>query len=377
MRLVSVLVLFCQFVLAQDLPDKHRKIEKVECLGNIQLNCKFISRLVLLEAGDDIDPDNIEKYKFRLSALPYFKSVQIFIEEGSSPNFGIIKIQVVESSQVTKEILANAHLPQQVLMTVGLVRLGHHNLFGNGHAFELSVRGGKNGDKLSRAFVGFQARYVNPQLFDSQRFFLIANAMTFAASYNYEKGEYYKSISDKVDLGFGYRFGYFSYIGMGYEHFLGSKVTERFLRSDGSPSLSLFTRENSFKHGTIFFYGWNSEDDQYFPTQGSRLVWNSYWYFSDLYSKSYFSTFGMRKTWSQSERSFWTLRLGDSPGTETRNPDDFPLQLSISFASKLDRGRWYLEPGFAEATNLALRFGVRTLWESLGLVDLSVVVSKQ
>ncbi len=68
-------------VAAQSTGDAPLVIEELECRGNTSTSCAYILSYLYLSAGSDVDEEEIRNARFRLSALPNFSSVRIFLEK--------------------------------------------------------------------------------------------------------------------------------------------------------------------------------------------------------------------------------------------------------------------------------------------------------
>jgi outer membrane protein assembly factor BamA len=136
----------------------------------------------------------------------------------------------------------------------------------------------------------------------------------------------------------------FSYIVAGYDYYPTSRIVTRELEDDGTYT----TEEREVNHGAVLSYGWNSEDDYYFPTRGSAFVTGLALRFADGGE-----TFGnlliqFRKTWQTKGGSLWTVKFGGEPRTEFRtalnegqlNTVTFARPLSPDNKLGIERGRW-------------------------------------
>jgi hypothetical protein len=133
-------------------------------------------------------------------------------------------------------------------------------------------------------------------------------------------------------------------------------------------------------------YGWNSEDDIYFPTQGSSFHvgfgWNAG---SDDPSSELDLQF--RKTWPV-RNGYVSLKVGGDPSPEYRQTFNEGQFLSVSYAHSVApgdfvrRGRWYVEAGYDAAgykeggkpvSEFGLRVGIRLETSTLGLINLYIL----
>src|SRR5215831_997251 len=81
-------------------------IERVECRGNVDTPCDFIRRKIQLTSGAEVESDAVKDAELRLSALPNFHSVRVYLEKGSAPGRAVLIVDVVEASSIIAELSA-------------------------------------------------------------------------------------------------------------------------------------------------------------------------------------------------------------------------------------------------------------------------------
>jgi hypothetical protein len=152
-------------------------------------------------------------------------------------------------------------------------------------------------------------------------------------------------------------------------------------------------------------YGWNSEDDAYFPTRGSSFSFGIGWGPSDEgEGVLMFLGLGYRVNWRLADRSFLKLTLGGR-GASVRDfagyfsqSEDSPFALSYSYDLRRGVGgdswiqscRAYVEPGFAYLAYLpsaaedsrwavapSAKTGVTLDTKHLGIINLFFVVKHE
>jgi len=224
-------------------------------------------------------------------------------------------------------------------------------------------------------------QFVDPTLLDSNKYFLISGISYQNTLINYPYDAFDKTDQLGIDLSVGRRLFDYSYVTVGY---LERLISQSVSQSRGTGGLFSTDRDPNNNKGWSLGYGWNSEDDPYFPTRGSRL--------NSSFGLSWASV-RFRKTWSIGPDSTWSVQLGGTPGTQYRaslnESQDFSVgyQHVISASDGLggiNRGRWYVEPGFSYYGSLAygkqlgewgLKGGIRLDTKVFGLVDLYVIAS--
>lgn len=370
-------------------------VEDILCRGNATTSCRFIRGYLHVRAGQVLDEDEIRYATLRLSWLQNFKSVDIHLEKGSQKGRVLVVIQVVEASPITAALSLGAASRFGSRSETFSADIGDRNLFGKGKSLDLIVA-------EETAFSGNVARerlarlqYYDPQLLGSSRLFLTAGAYGFNTDYRYENGDRFDAEAYGLDAALGLRFGRFSYVTLGYRY-LPHSDDESVVR-DAS---GVFQTASGSPHSLFLAgYGFNSQDDFYFPTRGSRL---------DLYmiggtSKDFGFTQSAgpnqkhavggeyRHVWRIGDESFLTLTALDQPIRAARASFDNGTTLGFSYEHTLSaaglfegirRGRWYVAPGLTiqggysaqgqQIREVGLRVGVVVETRSFGYLSLYV-----
>jgi hypothetical protein len=213
------------------------------------------------------------------------------------------------------------------------------------------------------------------------RYFLISGISYQNTVISYPYDAFDKTDQLDIDLSIGRRLFDYSYVTVGY---LERLVSQSISQSRGTGGLFSTNKNPNNNKGWAIGYGWNSEDDPYFPTRGSRL--------SSSFGESWASV-QFRKTWSIDPESTWSVQLGGTPGTQYRASLDESQDFSVGYQhvilasdrlGGINRGRWYVEPGFSYYGDIAygrqlgewgLKVGVRLDTKLFGLVDLYLIAS--
>ena len=373
---------------AQDLSESPPLvIEDLQCRGNSSTACSFILGQVYLLPGDRIDEKELQNARLRLASLRNFESVDIFLEKGSARGRAIVIVEVAEADPIVRELATGTSARHDAVTQFLGARLSHQNLFGTGKILDLTVRGRTelHGFPLEAAFVNL--RYADPHLFDSKRYFFLAGAGYGEVHGTNKYGEFFDVESGGVGFSFGRRFWDFSYLIAGYDFLPKNEVTTGSFQKNGD--FVIETRDN--QHVLSFGYGWNSEDDYFFPTRGSGFSAGFNWAFGSTHQEND-AYLQFRKTWQTHGGSLWTIKIGGQPQTEYRRSFDESQLHTIGFARPIapsekwgiKRGRWYIEHGLDPAGTtpedhaiyeFGLKVGVRLEIDSFGLVDLYVLGS--
>jgi outer membrane protein assembly factor BamA len=362
-------------------------VQDVLCRGNVTISCNFIRGHLFLRAGQALDEDEIGNGQLRLAGLPNFTSVAIHLEKGSEKGRVLVVIQVLEAAPIVTAVSAGLSYRSPGLSAMLSGRIGDHNLFGAGKSLDLIAVGEiPSSGSSSREFLA-RLEYVDPQLFGSNRFFFYGGAYHLDSAYRYGNGDSYVNEVSGVDASLGVRFGRFSYITVGYQ----------ILRHSSFDSISrtlvggFNIRHDSPKGARLLGYGFNSQDDPYFPTRGSLL--NLYTAVGASLGDPYFTGSEFRHTWHSEGEAFVTLQLRVASVREDRASFDGDPLLSVSYAHTLPpsdlfggirRARWYVDPGVTPATyspdghrtwEVGLKVGIRLETRTFGLVNLYVIGS--
>jgi hypothetical protein len=399
---LGILALLALLIGAPAAADRPLVIEELQCRGNTATSCAYILSHVYLFATSEVDEEEIRNAKFRLSALPNFSSVRIFLEKGSDRGKTVLVVEVVEANPLYTEALAG--LANHGAHTVAF-RIGHQNLFGAGERLELTaaaripVEGPVEQDS---SYARLQ--YIDPNLFGAEKYFFSASALYFDGGPVTRFGDVLDRYESGVDFMVGRRFADFSYVAAGYRYlFKGSSDSTVFQRDDQFIEIN----ESEYANQLLLEYGWNSEDDPYFPTQGGRFQASVAVSFLDE-RRSNSPDFdpgddgleaqlllGYRHTWSFAGRNYLRFEIGATPGAEARsalNSDDDFMTLAYERAlspsglfAGIERGRWYVDLserslsiiGGNAVHEVALKAGLRLDTKRFGIVELYVLGTKE
>jgi hypothetical protein len=351
-------------------------VEDVGCAGNTATSCGFIRGHLYLQPGETLDEEEVRNAELRLSSLRNFESVKIRLEKGARRGAVIVVIEVEEASPITTEWLLGLSTRPDSERAVIAGRIGHQNLFGEGKVIDFTaVRSHPVGGDDHNEGYDFRLRYADPHLFGSRRYFAIASAGIQSTRYRDRFGNFSNYDSRSFDVRVGRRFADFSYLTIGVSNRADLSWTWGRWESDGS-----FATKDARPQPTRpnIAYGWSSEDDLHFPTHGSSF---------HVAAGGGDSPVQFRVTWPL-DRAFLTLKLGGDPSPEYRRSFNESQVLALTYArpvtpgDNIQRGRWYVEPGFAfigysssgnSFYEYGLKAGFRADTRLFGLVDLYVI----
>jgi hypothetical protein len=354
-------------------------VEDLRCRGNAATACEFILGHVYLGRGDALDETELQNAQLRLSTLRTFESVKIYLEKGSERGKAIVVIEVVEADPIATELLMGASYRLGAFRSITAGRLLHQNLFGAGKLAELAVFAVAPLNGPSEERYSGSLRYADPHLFGSKRYFAIAG-MSYVDG---EVGTRYDNFSETNVFRFGATLGRrlwdFSYLTVGYAYRARNDQLNGHWDDDGN---FVIERERN-RHVIDFLYGWNSEDDLYFPSRGSSFHIGGGWDFGTVDDSDEFYV-QFRKTWRVGD-GYASIKLMGDPNHEYRQTFSEGQLLAAAYAhpfapgSNIRRGRWYVEGGISSwgydsagksIKERGLKLGVRLDTESLGLIDL-------
>lgn len=357
-------------------------VDELVCRGNAATSCDFILGYVYLGPGDVLDEQEIVNARLRLSSLPAFRLVDIYLERGSLRNHVKVVVEVVEADPYARESLIGTSYRVDSLSQLLSGRLTHQNLFGTGKILDLTTLAQVPLDGRVRSEYSGRLQYVDPHWLGSKRTFFILGLSGGRSELETLENEQFDVSNIGFDLTIGRRLWDFSYFSIYYRYNAHVDIEYEALRVDGTAERGEFSGDN---HVFAANYGWNSEDDPYFPTSGSRAVLHATWAEDaelDLDA-------GFRKTWTTHAGTSWTFRMLETPGTEYR----FALQEQLEYAlavarpvaytndGNIRRGRWYVEAGYSNRgpdlegirqTEIGAKVGLRLDTRSFGFVDLYV-----
>lgn len=367
---------------AQTSSDNLLDVEELQCRGNVATSCAFILGYVYLEPGEPLDETEVRNAQLRLATLRMFTSVNIYLEKGSGRGKAIVIIEVAEANPLVTEWLVGASYRLGAFRSVTAGRLSHQNLFGTGKFADLTVSTVQplNGPSEERYVAAL--RYADPHLFDSRRYFGIVTATYVDGEVTTRYGNFGENTVLRFGATLGRRFWDFSYLSINYGY--RARLEQRTGRWQDNGTFAI--RDNQNRHTFDVLYGWNSEDDIYFPTQGSSFQtgfgWNTG---SDDQDNEFHLQF--RKTWALRD-GFVSLKIGGDPNPEYRQTLSESQFLAVTYAQPVTpgdfvrRGRWYIEAdnghaGYREGgqriNEFGLKAGVRLETSTFGLIDLYVL----
>jgi hypothetical protein len=362
-------------------------IEDFACRGNAVTSCDYILGYIYLERGDVVDEEELGNSRLRLASLPSFHSVQIHLEKGSARGRVRVVIEVTEADPYAREWLAGTSYRFDRLSQLLSGRLTHQNLFGTGKLLDMSMFAYVPLDEGTRSEYVARVQYVDPHWLGLKRVFAIAGmAGERFEQERRDSSERQRVESVGLELRMGRRIFDFSYVSLDYHYSPVIEEEHTIKNADGSVE----RRRDSFDNQVAgISYGWNSEDDPYFPTRGSRASLSWYWV---SIADELRANWGLRKTWTTDSGTSWILQLEEAPSTEYHNTIDesfgweggFARPIAGSDSGEVRRGRWYVHLGYETGRRntrgevqkeYGVKVGVRLETRSFGIADFYIIGS--
>jgi hypothetical protein len=363
-------------------------IQEIRCAGNVHTSCAFIRGHLHLRAGDPLDEEEIRNAQLRLSSSRNFDVVDIRLEKGADRGEVIVVIEVREAGPLTMEwLLAGSSRPGSDRGVVA-ARFGNQNLFGKGKIADVSAFAivPVSGDARDESY-DLALRYADPHLFGSSRYFGIASARWRRRDYLDRYGNQGNLDAGQMEVLIGRRFGDFSYLSIGFGWRPDNDWVSHTWNRDGE----YITRsaESYSESPSRLIYGWSTEDDLHFPTQGTSFqvqLGGDY----EPSSPEGRQHLQFRKTWPLAG-GYWTVQLGGEPSPEYRSSFGEKQLLALTFGKpvkpgdEITRGRWYVEPGYAikghdsggrTISQYGLKAGFRADTRSFGYVDFYLLATR-
>jgi outer membrane protein assembly factor BamA len=380
---LMLLALLCSFTsAAQTASADQVVVEDLRCRGNAATACDFILGYVYLGRGDTLDETELRNAQLRLATLRMFDSVEIYLEKGSERRQAIVVIEVAEADPLVTEWLIGASYRLGAFRSVTAGRVTHQNLFGTGKFADLTVSSIQPLNGLQEKSYAATLRYADPHLFDSRRYFGIVSARFVDAEATSRYGNFGETTALRFGASLGRRLWDFSFLTVSYGY--RARLEQRSGRWQKNGTFELDEDRNP--HAIDVLYGWNSEDDIYFPTHGSSFHTGFGWNFGTDDPKNEFHL-QFRQTWPLGD-GFVSLKVGGDPNPEYRQTLSENQFLTAAYARPMEsgdfvrRGRWYIETGYSNAGyqegqqkihEFGLKLGVRVETSMFGLIDLYVL----
>jgi len=344
-------------------------IEALRCEGNVATSCRFILSHVYLAPGDRLDEEKLQDAKLRLSWLRNFSFVDIRLEKGSARGRVIVVVEVTESSTIVSAFGLGLTTMDDSTSEVFYGRVTDDDLFGAAKILNVDLESRAPSNGLTQTDLFARVQYVDPQLLDSQHYFLDADLSYRYAQYDFTDGDFIDERMWSAGVEVGRRFGAFAYVAAGYEY---RPVVDVVCRISSPAQSTVDTTHGS----PTVAAGWNA-DDPVFPSGGLELNAR---YSRDISGCGNVAADG-RYTWAIGHGGYLSLHAQYPLGGGVEYSHDLGWALD---PGEIRRARWYVEPGiwslgYSSDQQLAggagVRAGLRLDTKYLGTVDLFIYVT--
>ncbi len=340
--------------------EENLEIEKIECLGNEKSKCSFLLSQITLREGEKVDDEKVRESKLRLQLVGHFQDADIRLAKGSAPGKAVVIVEVKERS--SRSYRATFGLVDITNPWYGVVDVtgSDRNFTGRGDTLSLRVRGDLNYQAYYRTrrfsqWTTTRLEYNRPRFF-LPKMYLVGG---LAGQIHTSIGSVYRG--GWADLALGYKIFDYSFVAIGARHY----------RSDAKYR---YGQWNYSASEAFFQYGWDSQDNSFFPTQGSQFLLTLSIYSKPQGGRFYFPFSGYGgvtylKHWSLAEGHVLSLRVGTIRGVERGfwEPESqaFSLRYSrilkrTSPESEVKKTALYVEPGYFPITFGNDLIGVKT-----------------
>lgn len=389
MKLILIFLLIPWLLKAQDVPNPNELvIDQIVCEGNATTSCDLIQKEIYLNAGDKVNEEELSNAKIRLQVKSLFKSVNIYMQKGSERGRVNVVVQVEEGNPIFTETEFRSYLwrDSMNLSPSANFVVGHRNLFGKGKILQASIDSSSI-ERLGNSWGNVRLTYTDPHVFGHKKLFFnfsVSHGEFFGKrqveeeykEFGITSGSYFRAI-DSYTASFGYRIFDFSYLSV-------SKEISKY-------SYVNFGEDTSTHKGSIntvrdtYTYGWNSEDDSYFPTTGSKFNFG----FTKTerpqdkivtYIEDYFFL-GWNKTWLLAPNHTFTFAGGsveyrDDVAEQGNNKYNgtfqYGYQLKNGIESEIQRSRIYvgMSPAWSsfQGTSVDVSTGIQLEHKKLGIL---------
>lgn len=384
-------------------------IEDIRCLGNQLTNCDYLKQLLPFRVGDAYNEEELKNASFQLSTFPFIQRASLSIEKGRDTKHVVVNIKVIEVSPYLNTFhLKNVQGDQENQYEVG-ARFEHQNLLGRGKnlSFSVGVLSVPNNDREAD-FSYLRLRYVDPNILGSDKCFSSSYIGFLEQELMSAEGDLRNTQHTDFNFSIGRRLGDFTYLAIGYR-WLGNRNFELkdkngngvFRFNPNDLGIALPNGELNGKLDSIdniyLSAGWNTEDDPYFATVGSRL--NITWQVETTNGNDNEVFFSYKKNWT-SKNGTWSIladtpsqRAADNPGDPSLLARIRPLPRKaflISYSDSLknnhlfsgfSRSQWFVDVGYQEqlgydGTSPSIGIGLRFDSQHFGIINIEAQLIK-
>ena len=116
-------------------------VEGIRCKGTLLTTCDYVRGFVHIEPGSSLDEREIQDARLRLSSLPAYASVRIYLDKGSARGRAVVVVEVVEADRVENQYLAGTAARLSSIYQTLEGRVAEHDVFGTDATVNLDAEG--------------------------------------------------------------------------------------------------------------------------------------------------------------------------------------------------------------------------------------------
>jgi outer membrane protein assembly factor BamA len=333
-------------------------IENMVCEGDTKTSCDFIIEQSALKVGEEVDDEKMHDIRMKMQLLGYFDEIDIRLSKGSSRGKALVTFAIKEHSMISSNVTAGL-IKMDTMGGLVDAAVIDRNITGNGDSLELRAR--VSGVTLLGYFghestQSYRIRSEYNRKFVDSKYFLKTGLNYSHSLANSSSGYNYANDAGWLDLAVGRKIFEHSFLVVGTRGFFAYSSTD-YSKYEVNPFLQYSLSPGLLNHAGFYFqYGWDSQDDANFPTQGSKFIASLDYLPGVSGGTSYFINVGYRKHWELAPTQVLTLNLG---GITQNNDVTYPLleqsSLGLRYSKQFRRhaagadiqnGAYYIEPGF-------------------------------
>lgn len=255
-KLLSLLIVISSSIgFSQEMKPSDMVIEGIECLGNVKTNCEILKSEIYLNPGDFLNEEEISNARIRLLGRGLFKTVDLSLKKGSKKGRVIIVVDVTEANSIFTQATLSHSYNSRTYSFLDLI-IGTRNLGGNGQSLSFQYF-----NSLTDPSDSEQISFIEPHLFGLKKYY--AKAFLYHNYHPIDSGNSFNRERYEGGLILGYRIFDFSSIELNF-----SQSSNLYLER---LNLEPFKEKNKIEKKYSVSYGWDTYDDNYFPTEGSQF----------------------------------------------------------------------------------------------------------
>lgn len=336
-------------------------IEQIKCHAlegpNFSEDCGKFKSFLPFEENQEVSLDDIRLAKTQLQLLPNLDQADIQLSKGSSSDKLKLTLLINKFETISSKIILGSAIKSKIYQQRIQGSVGYQNLQNPDHHWNLLLDGRKSFERDTSWESLFRVEFANTKLGPEKQYFLISALTNYNKEYqnpesknsatenllnsdsqmsNYAKNFFYRSYNTSFDLFIGKKINEFNSLTLGLRHYLYSQTKSSRLTDKSDLNSPKLDSEHSLQNTFIINYGFNSENDPRFATEGQRLdlgliftkalVSNTKWLQTP--TQDYEFNFAYSYHLRSETGGVWSLELGGNPNDYIPSlDDDFSIAL--------------------------------------------------